>query len=183
MIIGYILFGYDNDTFMYEGVEHTNPPKCSKCGHLIDFDYTNPYYRLKRKTLDLSHPYDIGTIVSLKFKEFCERNKYDVKFKEFEREPNFYQLVVNDKIEFDSERRRTKLIGFCDVCKNFEQAIGATPAYLKHITKPLIDGIYRTDLQFGDGNRKRYLIVVAPNTYEKMKKEKFNGLYFKKIEA
>lgn len=183
MIIAYILFGYDNDTFMYEGVEHTSPPKCPKCGHLIDFDYTNPYYQLKKKISDLSHPYDIGTIVSLKFKEFCERNRYNVRFKELEREANFYQLVVIDKVEYDYERRKTKLTGFCDVCKNYEQAIGAAPGYLKHVTRPLLDGIYRTDLQFGAGDRKRYLIIVSPETYEKMKKEKFKGLYFEKIEV
>jgi hypothetical protein len=182
MTIGYTLIGSDNDTFMYDGVEHTNPEKCIKCGHLLDFDYHNPYYRLKRKNLDFSHPYDFGNIISLRFKEFCERHRYNVKFKEFEREPDFYQLIAIDKVEFDHERRKTRFMGFCDQCNNYEEVIGVTPVYLKHISRPLNDGIYRTDLLFGSGDRKGYMVLIGLDTYEKMKQEKFKGLYFEKIE-
>ncbi|HRF34088.1 MAG TPA: hypothetical protein PLM56_11365 [Cyclobacteriaceae bacterium] len=176
MIVGYILIGSDNDTFMYEGVQHDNPPLCTKCGYLKKFDYHNPFYKQKKKTFDVSHPYDFGFIVSLKFKEFCERNNYgNILFKEFEQSPGFYQLIITRNLPF-SGRLLTK---HCEVCGNYEEAIGPKATF----SYALPDGFYRSDIAFGTRNRKSYLEIVAPDTYVKMKKEKFKGLYFEKIEA
>lgn len=176
MTIGYMLIGSDNDTFMYEGVQHDNPTLCSRCGYIRQFDYHNPFYKQKRKNFDASHPYDFGFIVSLKFKEFCERNNYlNVEFKEFEQSVGFYQLIISQKVPFTG-RILTK---YCEVCGNYEEAIGPKPNF----SNVLSDGFYKSDLAFGTRNRKSHVEIVAPDTYEKIKKEKFKGLYFEKIEV
>lgn len=183
MIIGYVLNGSDNDSFMIGDEKHIEVPCCLKCGYLLDFNYHNPFYRIKRKVYDYSHPYDIGNIVSLKFKEFCIREEYkNIVFKEFERETNFFQLIVNNVIKFDFDRGKTRFKNFCDVCLNYEEAI-ITFIYLKNTFKELDNGFYRTDLVFGAKNKKNPLIIVDSNTYQKLKREKMKGLFFEPIHS
>jgi hypothetical protein len=183
VIIGFTLYGQDNDSYMLEDENRPDAPTCPKCGFIKDFNsYHNPFFKVKKKTYDFSHPYDIGHIVSLKFKEFCLREQYiGVLFKEFEREPNFYQLVVNNIVEFDIVRRKPELVDLCPVCKNYKEAIGSLPTFLKDVQKELPDGFYRSDLFFGEDNKKHPLIVVAPTTAEKLKREKMKGLIFEPI--
>ncbi len=182
--IGFTLIGQDNDSFFLEHETQLIESTCRECGCLLDFvNYFNPSFRIKKKTYDFSATYDLRYIVSLKFKEFCVREGYkNIKFKSFEREPGFFQFLPCEIVEFDSERRKTEFIDYCEVCNNYKEVIGAIPAFLKIGTKKLTDGFYRTDLLFGVKNRKQPLIIVAPETYEKLKREKFKGLVFDRIE-
>jgi hypothetical protein len=148
-----------------------------------DFNsYYNPFFKIKKKTYDFSHPYDIGHIVSLKFKEFCLREEYSgILFREFEREPNFFQLIVNNVLQFDIERRKPELIGFCSLCKNYKEVVDSLPTFVKGINKELRDGIYRSDLFFGEGNNKHPLIIVAPITAKKLRRERMKGIIHEPI--
>src|SRR5262245_47909895 len=102
MTIGYAIYGPDNDSYMTGDrqnlfLDQINIPSCSKCGFRTDFRYTNVYFKLKRKTNELSYTYDGIAIVNLKFKEFCERNHYDnLKFIELERSFGFFQMLVSN---------------------------------------------------------------------------------------
>lgn len=181
MIIGYCLYGQDNDSWMLENGEPPQELKCQKCGLLIDFDYSNPFYRIKRKTYDYSHPYDIGNIVSAKFKEFCIREGYkDIVFKEFERSLGFFQFYASKVLKFDIDRSGTSLSKYCEVCKNYEEVIGSTPSFLSN-QAVLDEGFYRTDLLFGSRNAKNPIIIIDPLTHQKIKREKIKGLFFKPI--
>lgn len=180
MIIGHCLYGQDNDSYMIE--DETALEICPKCKYLKDFNYHNPFYKIKNKSYDFSHPYDIGSIVSLKFKEFCLRENYEgIIFKEFEKSFGFYQFIPKNILEFDDSRTGTHFKNYCEVCKNYEEVIGANPAYIKNIFKELEDGFYRTDLLFGSKSNKNPLIIVAPKTHAKLKKERMKGLVFKPI--
>jgi hypothetical protein len=184
MILGYTLFGYDNDSYMLNDDENLESPTCQECGFLLDFNYHNPFFKIKRKQHDLSHPYDMGFIVSLKFKEFIEREGYSgIECKKFELEPNFYQLIVKRKVIFDHERREVQFKNYCIFCSNYEEAIGADPAFLKNIHSELEDGFYRSDLLFGSKNHKSPVLIVGIETQKKMKREKLKGLIFNKIES
>lgn len=180
MIIGYCLYGQDNDTYMID--EGSSLTVCPKCGFLKDFDYHNPLYKIKKKTYDFSHPYDFGNVVSLKFKEFCIRENYkNILFKEFERSFGFFQFYAKGIVEFDAERTGTEFKNYCEVCGNHEEAIGVTPPFLKD-AKRLEDGFYRTDLLFGSKNAKSPIVIVGPDTCGKLKKEKMKGLTYVPIE-
>jgi hypothetical protein len=176
-IIGYSLYGQYNDTFMID--ENSSLEVCPKCGYLKNFSYHNPFYKVKRKTYDFAHPYDVGTIVSLRFKEFCLRENYKgLIFKEFERSIGFFQFDTNNVVEFDAVRTGTQFEKYCDVCGNYEIAVGTTPPFLKNISNGLGDGFYKTNLVFGSNNRKNSITMVAPETYKKLKREKMKGLFF-----
>jgi hypothetical protein len=184
MNVGYYLSGNDNDSFFIEDEKHLDSPTCSKCGRLLDFiNYFNPLFKLKRKTNDFSFTYDQRKIVSLKFKEFCIREGYPgLTFKEFEREPNFFHLIINNVLEVDVERSRPVFEKHCNVCNNYE-GVYLREIFLKSITKELEDGFYRTDLMFSEGNKKQPLFIVGPKTKNKLKQEKLKEIVFKSINS
>jgi hypothetical protein len=85
-------------------------------------------------------------------------------------------------IAFDPVRSQSKLINYCEKCKNYEELIMSF-TFLKNISEPLANGFYRTDMVFGSGNRKNPLVVVGIETYKKLKVERLKGLYFEPINA
>lgn len=168
MIVGHDVVGQDNDSYMYYG--DPAAPRCPKCGYVVDREYVNPGFKLNMKRYDLSHTYDGCTIVSASFKEFCEREKYSgVRFLLIGSTPEFYRLRLDNVVDFDAERRGTRFGRRCSQCDKYKSVIGATPCYLKGLARPLADGLYRTDLEFGDGDEKEYCIIVGVETARKMK--------------
>lgn len=184
MIIGYIISGYDNDSWMTGSCdklfhEAGNVPKCKKCAYRTHYRYTNPNFRLKRKTMDFSSTYDGITIVSLKFKEFCLRCGYDnLRFVELSKSPGFFQFYVEGNIiEYDAGLKEK----FCDACGQYESVV-APIIKGSGITEPLHDGFYQSDLWFGSGNEKSPLTIIAPVTKEKLAIEKFKNICMNRIE-
>lgn len=154
-------------------------PKCKQCGVLLDSDFHNPSFKLKRKAYDLSHANDVGHVVSLRFKEFCMRRNYrGIVFKDFEREKNFFQLIVSPVVRFDMNRVEIEYGQKCPECKKFEYVSAMPPLHLCDINGPLEDGFYRTDVVVGVNNTMTALIIVAPETYGLLKRERFKGLVF-----
>lgn len=182
MIIGYYLSANDNDSFFLEDEKDLHEPTCPKCGYLLDcVNYFNPFFKVKRKNYDLSYTYDQRAIVSLRFKEFCVREGYEgLSFKSFEREPCFFQPIITREVEVDKERSKPRFENLCNLCGNFE-GVYFKGLFLKDISEELKDEFYRTDILFSWGNRKNPLIIIAPKTYEKLKREKFKGLIFQPI--
>jgi hypothetical protein len=179
VVIAFCLYGQDNDSYMLEDLSSTD--LCPKCGYLNQFDYHNPFFKIKKKSHDFSHPYDLGNVVSLKFKEFCVRENYiNISFKEFEKSHGYFQFFVHNIVHFDYGRSDTKFKNYCKLCGNYEEVTGVTPPFLKNLAA-LNDGFYRTDLIFGSGNHKNPITIVAPGTQAKLKKEKMRGLVFKPI--
>lgn len=183
MIIGYELTGYDNDSYMTGSCEKLfeipEIPKCKKCGYRLDYKFTNKSFKLKRKTLDISETYDGITIVSLKFKEFCIRNKYtNLTFIDLPNAPNFYQLyIVGNTLKYEAILKEK----FCEECQQYESVVG--PSLNKeNITKPLNDGFYQSDLWFASGNEKSPTIIISSETLKKLKIEKIKGICSNKIE-
>lgn len=184
MIIGYLLSGDDNDSFMLDDEKNPDAPVCSNCGYLLNFNYHNPFFKLKRKVYDFSYTYDGHCIVSLKFKEFCLRENYGhLEFKEFEREPNFFQLIVNNVVPFDTLNAKTEFGKKCPVCGNYDYTVGFEPIHLLGINEELSAGFCRSDILFGSYNRKSPLVVVAPITQIKLRKEKLKGLIFHSVSS
>ena len=51
-------------------------PHCRYCGFKTRYDYTNPLFKLSKKTMDISYTYDGACIVSEKWKSFCIENDF-----------------------------------------------------------------------------------------------------------
>lgn len=152
-------------------------PRCPACGFRTNFLSHNPLYRQPRKRKsDFLVTYDGSKIVTHVFRDFCLSEGYKgIRLPEFRNDPDHFHLLVDDVVKFDAKRRETRFIDFCPVCENYDEVIGADPAYLIRKT-PLNDGIYRTDLLFAGGDRKRPVIIIAPETKRKMEAANLKGL-------
>jgi hypothetical protein len=183
MIIGYEIIGYDNGSHMTGSCKKLFDlpflPKCEKCGYRTDYRYTNKDFVLKRKTLDFSSTYDRVTIVSLKFKEFCNRHGYkNLMFVDLPKSPNFFQFYIKDSVLKYNARLKEKL---CDTCGQYESVIGPS-LQLDQITKPFDDGFYQSDLWFASGNEKSPIMIISTETKQNLEKEKFKNICLTKIE-
>lgn len=184
MIIGYEISGYDNDSNMTGSCDKLFPelttiPKCEKCGYRTDYQYTNIEFKLRRKTMDFSSTYDGITIVSLKFKEFCNRYGYkNLEFIPLPKTPNFFQFIIIDNVLKYSASNKEN---FCDKCGQFESVVGPS-IILEELEEPLADGFYQSDLWFASGNEKSPKMIISPLTKEKLALEKFKTICLNKIE-
>jgi hypothetical protein len=177
-LVAYNLSCPDNDSYMFSDTDIIE--KCASCNYKIDFLKYNPDYFAKKLVLDVSATYDGFCVFSQKFRDFCLRKNFEnVEFQRFSKLKSYYNIVVNNVVTFDSERRKTRFLEKCLTCGNYESIVGAHPVYLK-LSEPILTGIYRSDLFFASGNSKHPLIFAGIETMAEMKKEKLTGLEFSK---
>lgn len=178
MLLGYTLIIPDNgDTFIEDDALTT----CSKYSNIYDLNIMNPDFALKKKKYNISSTYDSFTIVSEKFKTFCQNEKYKgLKFITLPKSQGFYWFKVNNIIEFDCDARKTRFINYSEACDGYEEIIGADPACLKNKT-PLPDGFFRSDICFGSTYQKSPLEIVGKATMTKLKLAGFKEIFFEKI--
>jgi len=182
MVIGYLLGGNDNDSYIFD-TNDKSLPICHQCGYVTNFDYMSPSMQLRVKKYDISSTYDNRTIVSTRFKNYCLDNNYKgMVFRELPRNPGFYLMNINTIIEFDSDRANLIQYKYCEVCGNYESITPGIPVVLKDVDSPLADGFYATNIHFASGNEKGPLFIVGVATYDKLKSQKFKGMNFMKIE-
>lgn len=180
-IIGYVLDGQDNDTYMYEPDEMPSKLKCSKCGFRLNWFAHNPEYRLGRTKRDLTATYDGQLIVSKRFKQLCIKERVPgISFVAFDRDDNHFQINCERVVKFDAKRRKTRFENRCSRCNNYESIIGATPAYLL-LDRKLGPGFFRTDICFASENEKCPLIIVGEKTRQMLISSKMNGLCFSPV--
>ena len=180
----YSLSGYDNDSFMcsstdriFENMEGLEV--CPACGYRTNFSYINSEFRVKRRTNDISYTYDGYCIVSLKFKEACERELFQgLQFIHLPSDKEYFYLDPSCVVEFDTEKRKTRFENKCEVCGNFESVAGATPAFIKG---ELTADICRTNIMFGSGNAKHPLILASKKAKETFEREKLKGVTLEEV--
>ena len=181
MILGYVVTGPDNDSYMLDGINLPETKTCHGCGLLLNFEYHNPDLKLRRSTFDLSHCYDLGAIVSLRFKEFCTRYNYTgARFSSFHASQSYHQIFIDNKIELDVVKRKIQFNKKCKHCNRHKEVIGATPAFLKN-EDFIPDGFFTSDLFFGSDNSKNPIIMIGVETRTKLQAEKIKGLWFEPI--
>ena len=183
MIIAYNILGKD----FYSNQVHSRGPNvstCSGCGRLLNPKVFNPKFKIgKARCYDyLAAMHDGEDIVSLKFKEFCERWNYkNIEFVEIPSEPNWFLFRPKQILEFDSVKAGIKFENFCSVCKRYYDVYGLMKVILKNISHPIEDGFFRTDLEFAWGDKLSPRIIIGINTFEHLKKENFRGLSIRPI--
>lgn len=180
----YSLSGYDNDSYMCSSTDRVfeemeSLEVCPKCGYRTDFEYINKNFRVKRRTNDISYTYDGYCIVSLKFKEACERaHLQSVQFTKLPGDKEYFHLKSACIVEFDTEKRKTRFENKCEECGNYESTVGATPAFIKG---ELASDICRTDIMFGSGNAKHPMILISEKAKEVFEREKLNGVLAEEV--
>ena len=204
-IVAYALYGQDNNTVMFKDTEakplcpvstalllpderkalYDNttrgsemPSTCPSCGWRLDFQAHNPNYKLRSTKSDITGTYDGQIIVSRKFRDFCEQEKYQgLRLLPFINDDNHFHLIVDNTVNFDFIRGGTVFNQYCDICKNYESIIGSIPAFLK-VIQSLEDGFYRSDILFAHGNEKHPLLLVGIDTKKKLKAAGLKGMDF-----
>ena len=202
--IAYILSGLHNDSYMLgeetreaatveereffdwrfvkNGKQH--PATCPKCGRKIDPAYIDPCFKLSKRRLDIGSTYDGYTIVSEKFKAFCEsRNVKDVEFVVLPSQPEHYRLVAHNILKVDTEKSQgLRFLYHCDLCQKYAGVFGTGGLRFKGVDSPITQGIFRSDLEFAQAHEQSPLIVAGNELAASMKASGLRGLSLTKIE-
>ena len=178
MILGYSIDEADLKCNMLEGLQLE---ECAKYSNIYDLNLIDSNFKMKNKKYNVACTYDGFTIVSEKFKQFCEQEGYTgLEFIILPNAPSFYWFKIHNVVEFDTKERETEFINYNEACKGYEEIIGATPVCLKNKI-PLPDGFYRTDICFGSYAGKSPLHLVGDDTMKKLKAVGFKEIFFQKI--
>jgi len=182
--LGYLLDAHDGglNPFNYWGDDPIPGIHCPECCSPLDYDAVgkNVKVRGQNEAFDA----DGHLIVSERLRDWCLASGYnDVRFPCVNERRRLYELRPTRVLQVDIERSEPLLSDFCIKCGNFDSYLLGRGTFLYDISKPLPDGIYRTDLVFGCRLGKHYLVIVGPVTREKMLAEKLRGLQFRALPA
>lgn len=201
MIVAFVLDAQDDDTYMLgdetyrsesgefhdwrfgvAGVPH--PATCGKCGRKTDRDYVSRSFRVRHRRRDLVATYDGYLVGSKRLRDYCVGRKFvGVSFVRLPGDDGFFWLRPDRVVAFDAEWRQTRFEKPCNACGAFYDVVGATPARLREVSEPLLDGFYRTDIEFGSGPEQHPLVIVGTRTVEALRTERFSGLDFQEVVA
>ena len=158
---------------------------CEECGTCLDLNYYPEYIEIHRsKKYDISYTHDLRTLYSENFVQFCrdELRCNEDFIKISTGHFNYYYMVPNSIVEFDSVRRETKFVGPCKSCGGFRDIAGAHPVFLKECAQ-LGNGFFRTNIHFASGKSKHFLTLTSVEWAEKLKGQKFRGLSLEAISS
>lgn len=145
VILGYVISGPDNDSYMYEGVDGV--PACRGCSLVTDSSWLNLGFVLRLRTFDLSFTYDGACIASDRFMK-AVAGLPGLDARPLPSVAGFNLLTASQVVRFDSERRHTRFEDQCDICGRFTAVAGATPAFLLP-GEEVPWGFSRSDVAFG----------------------------------
>jgi len=189
----------DDDSFMLDGDTYRperspfhdwrwgrpdapHPATCPNCGRKVEPTYVTPTFRVKHRSRDVTVTYDGYTLVSKRFRDHCLEAAYSgVLFLPLPADADFFVIGSDRVIAFDVERRRTRREKYCEVCHAFNTVAGATPVMLRDVTAPLLDGFYRTDIEFGSAHEQHPLMLVGTLTGQALKQAKFRNLELRPV--
>jgi hypothetical protein len=182
--IGWSILGPDNDTEMYSRDDHFLA-RCPTCRYRLDFQATNPdYVPRKRKSIlrcAVTCTYDGQYIVTAALKAFCEAQAYEhVVFVGFPKHPEAFQLIATKQVEVEPYISGVRWQGRCPECRNHESVVlggSRNPLTVKTMS-PLVNGIYRTDLAFGNCDGKSPIVIVGLDTKANMVDAGLKGIIF-----
>lgn len=194
MILAYELFAQDDDTYMLgeqtyrpekpgfhdwrfgvDGVPH--PATCPTCGRKTDPNFVSQSFRVKHRRRDLIATYDGCLIASTRLRNFCiSRGDPGVFFVPLPADDAFFWLRSDRMVGSDAALRGTRFERHCHTCRAFYSVVGAHPIVLRGEAEPLLEGFYRTDLEFGSGPEQSPLVIVGIRTAQALRGAKFRGL-------
>jgi len=172
------ILGGDDVEFMYDD-KRQNPGLCPICHNALQ-KIPNLEYKIPKKKGDVFFTYDAFCIVTEKFKRFCETNKYEeLTFTALPKSRGYYYFEPEKIFRVDVVKRRTEFIRKRECCGQYDEVIGASPAYkAKDYYIPSDDFICISDYWFGSYEQKSPEIIVGLKTAGKMKQAGISGIYF-----
>ncbi len=178
IVVAKMLGGPDEYKFMYNDLPLDKI--CPLCHSWLGFREINPNFKPSKKKSCLRCTYDGFMFVSEVFRQFCIDNQYPhLEFIPYPKAPGYYYLYPKMVYPLDPIRRKVKFINKCSLCGNYEGIIGSAPSYTQTgFNLPSNDFIYRTNLEFGTKEMKKFNYIIGLETAKKMKAAKLPGLLF-----
>lgn len=167
----YLISATDNDYSYYEDApESLFCPNCnSYLGEDGFFPKTLKISKLKK---DFSFTNDNHLLLSEKAVEFFKKYKIkNITFKLVNSKPKLFVPIIENVIQFNVKKRKTRFEKLCKLCGNYESIVGLTPIFLH---RPIINNelcIFKTDISFGSGREKSPVIIAGEKLAKLLKKE------------
>lgn len=176
-IIAYAMSAKDAEGYYFEDAPASI--FCSSCTSCIRNNYIPKSVNIKYFNLDGSYTYDGQLIVSQKFKSWYMENGFkDSDFYCVDKEKHLFSFKPNSTLIFDVVKREVVFDEYCQTCHQYEEIAGANPVFLENVDNEILDGFFRTDVEFGSGREKSPIIILGTKTYKNLKKAKLTGFEF-----
>lgn len=179
-LVAHVIYGYDIN-HMYEDSK-TRPGTCPVCHNTME-KIPDLIYKISRRKGDMFYTYDGFSIVSERFKCFCDERGYpDLTFVALTKSKGFYFFMPQRIYKLDYIRRKVEFIDKRDCCGCYDEVIGATPAYKDpDFFMESNDFICRSEWDFGSYGQKSPLIIAGLDTVSAMKAYGLKGMYYDKV--
>lgn len=166
--------------YMYDN--ENRPGTCPICHNTLE-KIPDVHYKVEKKRADILCTYDGYCIVTEKFKEFCNENKYpNITFIALTDSIGYYFFMPHDIYKLDYIHRKTQFLNKRECCGSYDEIIGATPAYkLSSFSTESDDFINRSEYLFGTKGCKDPLIIIGLKTQQKMKAFGLKGIDYKNV--
>jgi hypothetical protein len=163
--------------FGKDGVPH--PATCGTCGRKTDGGFVSPAFRVKKRRRDITATYDGYTIISRRFLDLCVENGWGSDHVvPLPGDAQFYWLRPSRVLEFDGTTTKP-----CPQCHEFYDVIGPRPRFCEGLNRPLPEGFYRSDLEFGSGPEQRPTVVVGARTGDALFGAGLSGLVLSPLKS
>lgn len=180
MIIAYHLAPYYGVGHFFNGQEPAGV-LCRECDCVLDDEYVPKRVSIRRP-YEVASTYDNRTIVSERFKRFCDNERLKrVQFILVNERRKLYLLRPRKVLQLDISRSNTRFGKICRSCGQHEFVVGIDGIRLRDIRKPIRRGLYRSDLLFASNRGKRPLHVVGIETRDRILEEHFRGVLFEPL--
>ena len=167
-VVAKIIYSNIEIEFMYRTTK--DPGCCPICGNTLR-KIPNMQYVIRKKKGDYFSTDDHFTIVSEKFKCFCEENKYpNLTFIPITSSKGYYFFQPERIYKLDYKRRDVQFKNQRECCGTYDEIIGSAPSFKdRDFFLGTDDFICRSEYLFGSYERKDYLIIVGLKTQYLMK--------------
>lgn len=159
--------------------------RCPACGELLD-KWNEPLngFTIRKRTWDCGATYDGVVVVSQRFKDLYEANRFrGLTFKALPDDPVYFSIMPNRIVQCDTVRRKIRLEGLCEVCHRYESVNGGVPPILKDNPSIHTSEFVRSDIELGGRDEKHPLILCGENAARLIIAAKFKNVIFRKCEV
>lgn len=161
----------------FSGADHT-ARRCNVCGNLVS-KWEEPLLRfiVNERRYDIGSTYDGVVIVSGRFIQvYLKQKLMGLVFTQLPDDSHFFSIQAKRCVAYDSDRRKTRFMSFCEACGQFDTVVGATPAYFRPGTIVEDREFVRSDLEFGSGDEKGPLLVCGELAARALRDARLRGL-------
>lgn len=149
---------------------------CSECDSVLDSSYVPEALEIHSGgAFALGSSFDGKALCSTVMKELMRSEGLAVSFWEVNSNLGLHHFEPRKKLMFDVKRRKTQFIAPCSRCGGFAEVIGSQPVFLRNVSGPILNGLFRTDIEFGTGRSKGPELIVGIQTKAVLYRVKFGG--------